>query len=74
MQIFKDKNTLTLQMVKTTVKQNCRSCLHKVHTSIGGRKDRRTDGRMDGKPKTMFLRFSSKRRGTITVNSNFRNY
>ena len=42
-----------------------RSCLNKVHTPLGGRKDRRTDGRNDGKPKTMSLRFSSKRRGTI---------
>ena len=51
------------------------SCAHKVHTTIGSRKDGRTDGRTDirtdgrtdlrkdGKPKTMSLRFSSKRRG-----------
>ena len=53
-------------IVKTSVKfqknqnKTRRSCLHKVHTPIGGRKD----GRNDGKPKAMSLCFSSKRRGT----------
>ena len=58
--------------------QNCRrSCAHKVPTTLGGRKDGKTDGRTDGRtertegrkdgmPKTMSLRFSSKRRGTIS--------
>ena len=41
--------------------------MHKVHTPIGGRTDGRTDGRNDEKPKTMSLRFSSKRRGTIKL-------
>ena len=44
--------------------------MHKVHTPIGGRKDGQTDGRNDGKPKTMSLRFSSKRRGTINALKN----
>ena len=32
-----------------------------------GRTDGRTEGRKDGMPKTMSLRFSSKRRGTIKM-------
>ena len=39
-----------------------RSFAHKVHISIGGRKDGRTDIRKDVKPKTMSISFSSKRR------------
>ena len=51
-------------MVKTSInsEKNRRSCARKVHTPIVGRKDRRNDG----KPKTMSLRFSSKRRMTKT--------
>ena len=68
-------------MVKTSVKfQKNRSktvegvahTRYILYRGTEGRKDRRTDGqtdgRNDGKPKTMSLRFSSKRRGTITVN------
>ena len=39
-----------------------KSCAHKVHITIWGRKDRRRSGhtgiRKDGTPKTMSLRFS----------------
>ena len=38
-----------------------------LYRGTEGPTDRRTDGRNDGKPKTMSLRFSSKRRGTISI-------
>ena len=38
--------------------------MHKVHTPMGGGRGGRTEGRNDGKSKSMSLRFSSKRRGT----------
>ena len=52
---------------KNNKKKNCRSCAHKVHTPIGGRKDRHTDIRKDGKPKTMSLRFSLKKTGNRKI-------
>ena len=39
-----------------------------MHTSIRRRKDGKTDIRKDGKPKTMSLRFSSKRQLSIRKN------
>ena len=36
-----------------------------------GRTDGRTEGRKNGEPKTKSLRFSSKRRGTMTIKWSF---
>ena len=62
------------RMVKTSVKfQKNRSktvggVAHTRYILYRGAKGK-TDGRNDGKPKTISLRFSSKRRGTITLQS-----